>query len=225
MRPSSTDVVSREHDEPEPRSGSGSRSPYSDVSEHLIKSSTHLLSGLLAANRAMVSSLKGGSRRTNDETVDDSPDELAYTEDDWSFGRTAEARGHLDVGDTVRFTKRLSDADVRSFAHASGDTNRLHLDRDFAERTRFEGRIVHGTLLAGLISSALARLPGLTIYLTQDLEFVAPGRIGERFTAACEVTETLGEARYRLDTRVSNQDDETLLEGEAIVLVDELPDR
>jgi len=41
---------------------------------------------------------------------------------------------------------------------------------------------------------------GVTVYLSQDLEFVGPVRIGETVTAECEIVEDLGGDRYRLHT-------------------------
>jgi len=57
---------------------------------------------------------------------------LAYEELDWTFERTVDAPGDIQVGDTVTFEKEIDDEDVRAFARASGDTNRLHLDDEFA---------------------------------------------------------------------------------------------
>jgi len=148
--------------------------------------------------------------------------DTAYEDGDW----TTEYLGSedaIEVGDTVRFSKPLDEGDVEAFAEISGDTNRLHLDRDYATGTRFDERIVHGTLVAGTISAALARLPGLTIYLSQDLSYLAPVPIGARATAACEVVEDMGRDRYRLSTEVT-ADEETVLEGEATVVVDPLPE-
>ena len=127
-------------------------------------------------------------------------------------------------GTGVETTERIeADEDVTAFAAASGDTNPLHLDDVFASQTRFRGRIAHGTLIGGLISAALARLPGLTIYLSQDLEFHNPVRVGDRLTAICEIVEDLGDDQYRLTTRVLDGED-AVIDGEAVVLVDELPD-
>lgn len=131
----------------------------------------------------------------------------------------------LDVGDRVRFTKTLTDDDVARFAAATGDTNPLHLDSEWAEETRFEGRIVHGALASGLISAALARLPGSVIYLSQDVEFQAPVRLSDRLTADVSVVEDLGEGRFRLRTQVlRHQEEDVIIDGEAVVLIDELPD-
>ncbi|MFB6074083.1 MAG: MaoC family dehydratase [Haloarculaceae archaeon] len=142
---------------------------------------------------------------------------------EWHVELSEEHRERLGVGDRVEFTKGISDEDVRQFAAASGDTNPLHLDDEFASKTRFKGRIAHGTLVGGLISAALARLPGLTIYLSQDLEFHNPVRIGDRLTAEVEIVEDLGDDQYRLTTRVVDEGD-VIIDGEAVVLIDELPE-
>lgn len=159
-----------------------------------------------------------------------SPD-TKYDDHGWEFearegrdvGPESGDVGTIDVGDVVRFRKTLDDEDVRRFADASGDTNRLHLDEEFARETRFGRRIVHGTLVGGVVSAALARLPGLTIYLGQDLRYLGPVDVGARVTAVCEVAEALGGERFRLSTAVYDPDGECVVDGEATVLVDELP--
>ncbi|WP_436909419.1 MaoC/PaaZ C-terminal domain-containing protein [Halosimplex marinum] len=149
--------------------------------------------------------------------------DTAYEKADWSF----EYVGHpdsIEVGDVVRFSKPLDEAEVEAFADASGDTNRLHLDDEYARGTRFGRRIVHGTLVAGVVSAALARLPGLVVYLSQEVSYLGPVDIGDRVTAACEVVEEVGEDRYRLTTTVTDGDDETVVDGEAVVLADPIPE-
>ncbi len=149
--------------------------------------------------------------------------DTAYEDDGWDFEYLG-GEETIDVGDGVRFSKVISEADVEAFAEASGDTNRVHLDREYAAETRFGERIAHGTLVAGTISAALARLPGLTIYLSQDLSYLGPVPLGEEVTAACDVVEDIGRGRYRLRTSVSRADGETVLDGEATVLSDPIPD-
>ncbi|WP_254536117.1 CBS domain-containing protein [Halomarina litorea] len=158
-------------------------------------------------------------------------DVTAYEDTDWEFHHEGEEDG-LSVGDVIRFRKVLSDADVRAFAEASGDTNRLHLDGEFASETRFGKRIAHGTLVSGTISAALARLPGLTIYLSQDLRFLGPVEVGDTIAAVCEVVEDLGGGKFRLVTAVydvsdveagAEEEGARVVDGEAVVLVDDLP--
>ena len=66
---------------------------------------------------------------------------------------------------------------------------------------------------------ALSRLPGLVIYLSQDVEFRAPVRLGDRVTAEVEAVESLGGGRFRLRTLVKKGED-VVIDGEAVILVD-----
>ncbi|MFT4921908.1 MAG: CBS domain-containing protein/acyl dehydratase [Haloarculaceae archaeon] len=148
--------------------------------------------------------------------------DTAYERDEWAFEYLG-LGDQIDVGDVVRFSKSLTDEDVEAFAEASGDTNRLHLDDDFAQASRFGERIAHGTLVGGIISSALARLPGMIIYLSQDLSYLGPVPLGSQVTAECEVVENIGENRFRLSTAVHRGDGETVIDGEAVVLSVPIP--
>ena len=184
------------------------------------RSLTLALDAATGVNRALATAVGDGESDAGD-VVDASIPSVAYERTDWSVERSTDDRAALDVGHYVQFTKRLSEADVRAFAAASGDTNRLHLDESYAGGTRFGGRIAHGVLVAGLVSAALARLPGTVVYLPQDLEFQRPVEIGEALTADCEIVEALGGDRFRVATAVENEAGEVVLDGDATVLVDE----
>jgi CBS domain-containing protein/acyl dehydratase len=147
----------------------------------------------------------------------------AYEEEGWEFDSRGTGDG-LDVGDVVRFTKTVSAADVEAFAEATGDTNRLHLDEAFAARSRFGERIAHGVLGAGVVSAALARIPGLTVFLSLELSFLAPVGLDERVTAVCEVVEDLGGRKYRLTAELFDESGECVIDGETVVLLDTVPD-
>jgi acyl dehydratase len=207
------------HDPDAPDVGDRVLDAVTGVTDGWVSASGHLTNSVVEANRAALAAfgLAGAG-------VSPGVDSVAYQRADWSTERSVAAPDGTHVGDTVRFSKRVTDADVAAFADASGDTNRLHLDDDFAERTRFGRRIAHGTLVAGLLSAALARLPGVTIYLSQDLRFTAPVGVGDRLTAVVEVTEELGGGRYRLDTDVVDDDGEACVTGEAVVVVDSFPE-
>jgi acyl dehydratase len=180
-----------------------------------------VLRSAMAANTVTLSAMErattGDWRRSGTESV-------AYDDPDWVSTRSVGDPEAIAVGDRVEFAKTLSDADVRAFADASGDTNRLHLDEGFAADTRFGGRIAHGTLVSGLISAALARLPGLTVYVSQDLEFQRPVPIDSQVRATVEVVEDLGGGRFRLSTVVENDDEEAVVDGEAVVFIDDQPE-
>lgn len=131
----------------------------------------------------------------------------------------------LSVGMSAEFSKEVTDADVRSFADITGDHNPVHLDDAIASRSRFGGRIAHGMLSAGIVSAAIAgKLPGPgSVYLSQTMKFTAPVRIGDTITATITVLELLSRNRVRLATTCRNQSGETVLDGEAVILLDSQP--
>jgi 3-hydroxybutyryl-CoA dehydratase len=127
----------------------------------------------------------------------------------------------LQIGDTDSLTKTITDDDIRAFADLTGDHNPVHLDDGFAKTTRFGRRIAHGMLSAGLISAVLAnKLPGTgTVYLSQSLTFVAPVYPGDTVTARVTVTRVREDRPIvTLETICTNQRDEPVIRGEAVVI-------
>ena len=128
------------------------------------------------------------------------------------------ARTSFTVGEEATFTRTFTQEDVQNFSKLSGDTNPIHLDENYARQTRFGGRIVHGMLVASLISSALGTiLPGPgCVYASQQLSFRAPARIGERLTARVRVSDwDATKGRIILATEVINDRNEQMIVGEA----------
>jgi 3-hydroxybutyryl-CoA dehydratase len=125
----------------------------------------------------------------------------------------------LKVGMTAFFCRAITDADVVSFSQLSGDTNPVHLDEDYAQTTPFNGRIVHGFLSASLISAAIAlQLPGPgSIYLSQNLSFKAPVRIGDMVEARVTVQQVLAERSRVVLATICSVGDVVVIEGEALV--------
>ena len=75
-------------------------------------------------------------------------------------------------------------------------------------------------LAAGVISAVIGtRLPGTgTIYVGQQLKFMAPVYVGDTITARVEVAEVNAEKnRVKLKTTCSNQEGTVVLDGEALV--------
>ncbi len=132
----------------------------------------------------------------------------------------------VKVGDTASFEKTVSEEDIVAFARATGDEQPLHLDDSYAAQTRFKRRVAHGMLSAGLISAALGTklAPQATVvYLSQSLRFLRPVFPGDTVTAKLEVTSVDPERRFvTCSTECVNQDGESVLTGEARVLLDAL---
>ena len=128
---------------------------------------------------------------------------------------------NLTPGQKATRTKTITDEMIRTFAELSDDTNPVHLDDAYAATTRFGKRIAHGMIAASLISAALANdLPGPgTVYLSQSLQFKAPVYPGDTVTAIIEVKSVREDKPIAtLTTTCVNQDNVTVIEGEAVVL-------
>ena len=127
----------------------------------------------------------------------------------------------LKTGQAASFAKTVSEADIVLFAGVSGDTNPVHLDQSFAEKTPFKTRIAHGMLSAGFISTVFGtKLPGPgAIYMSQTLKFKAPVKIGDTVVATCTVTEIIPEKRRANFSTVCKVGDTVVIEGEATIMV------
>jgi 3-hydroxybutyryl-CoA dehydratase len=139
------------------------------------------------------------------------------------IGRTID---ELKVGDAVEITKTVTESDILLYAGLSGDVNPAHLDESYAKKTPFKKRIAHGMLTAGYISAILGnKLPGPgTIYIGQELKFLAPVYIDDTITVRVEVAELIPEKnRVRLKTTCMNQNGKLILTGEALVLAPKRP--
>lgn len=126
----------------------------------------------------------------------------------------------LKVGDKGYVEKTITETDLYNFAGITGDFSWLHVNEVRASRGHFKTRIVHGMLLAGLISNVIGnQMPGVgTIYETQNLRFLRPCFIDDTIRAQTEVLELLPAGRVKLKTTCYNQYGEVLIDGEAIVI-------
>ncbi|WP_207482105.1 MaoC family dehydratase [Arenibaculum pallidiluteum] len=138
-----------------------------------------------------------------------------------SDGLTGHFIEDISVGMTAAFAKTVTEADILMYAGVSGDTNPVHLNEEYARGTMFKGRIAHGMLSAGLISAVLGtRLPGPgAIYMTQNLRFKAPVRIGDTVTARVTVTEVFPEKRRVAMRTECTVGDTVVIDGDALLMV------
>ena len=124
----------------------------------------------------------------------------------------------IRIGDFAQISNTVTESVINNFAKATGDFNPIHLDQTYAEKTYFKGRIAHGVLSLGYFSSVLGNLlpgPG-GIYLSQEVKFLAPVRIGDIITAKVEVIDLIPEKnRIKLKTTCTNQKGEVVVDGTA----------
>lgn len=127
----------------------------------------------------------------------------------------------LEVGQSSSYAKTITDADIVLFAGVSGDTNPVHLDDEFASKSRFGHRIAHGMLSAAFISTVLGtKLPGPgAIYLKQNLKFMAPVKVGDTVVATATI-DSLSPAKNRASMKtVVTVGDQVVIDGDAMVYV------
>lgn len=121
----------------------------------------------------------------------------------------------IPIGRQHVLERKMMVADVDTFAHLSGDLNPLHMNEEFAARTPFGQRVVHGLFTGALISMVHTQLtgPGF-VYVGQELRFLGPVFIGD--TVKIEVTVVEKKAAKRiliLDTMVRTQRGDQVLAG------------
>lgn len=124
----------------------------------------------------------------------------------------------LSIGQKATRSIMFTADHVKTFAALSGDYNPLHFDESFASKTKFKRLVVQGGLTTGLLHALVAMdMPGPgTVFLSQNWKFTAPVFIGDTITAEAEVV-SVHETKpvTQLKIKVTRQDGETVLEGEA----------
>lgn len=124
------------------------------------------------------------------------------------------------LGKTAKFSKTLTETDLYLYAGITGDLNPVHVNEEYAKTTKFKKRIAHGLLTASYICMPLGMyLPGPgTIQISQFLEFLKPVYIGDTINVHLEVVEILEKGRIKIRTLLTNQNEEIVIDGYAIVL-------
>ncbi len=128
----------------------------------------------------------------------------------------------IKIGDKFSTSKQITDSVVRAFAELSGDYNPIHLDDEFAKRTQFGRRIAHGMISGALISAVLGYefKERKVVYLSQTMKFVAPVFIDDTVTVTATVTNIREDKPIvTIETVCTNQNGETVVEGEAVVKI------
>lgn len=128
-------------------------------------------------------------------------------------------------GQTASITRTVTEAEIDAFAWATGDTNPVHMDEAYAQRTRFKHRIAHGMLVGSYISALLGtEFPGPgTIYMSQRMRFMKPVYVGDTIRVVATVTDYRDDkAILTIQTDCFNQRGDHVISGEAVCLVSDV---
>ncbi|BAQ11240.1 maoC like domain-containing protein [Bacillus sp. OxB-1] len=96
----------------------------------------------------------------------------------------------FEIGDTISYTKTISESDVYLFAGITGDFSQMHMNEEFMKTTPYKKRIAHGVLTFALGSTAStliqvqarAEIPSVS-YGYDKLRFTNPVFFGDTLTA------------------------------------------
>jgi acyl dehydratase len=122
----------------------------------------------------------------------------------------------FEPGQHVTLRKTFTEDDVRRFIDITGDRNPLHVDEEFAARTQFGRRVLHGMLTASIFSTMVGMLlPGNgAIYRSQTINFLRPVHVGETVTAHFLIRSVdRAKRRLTIDSWIENEAGERVIDG------------
>ena len=124
----------------------------------------------------------------------------------------------IKQNDTYIHEVMFTQEEVDTFARITGDANPLHIDPDYAAKTPFGRPIIHGFLSASVFSKVFGMLwPGEgTIYMYQDMKFLAPVFVDEPYIAKFEAIEVnTDKHRGTIKCCLENSEGKVVIEGTA----------
>lgn len=122
------------------------------------------------------------------------------------------------VGQTATRSATFTADHVETYARLTGDRNPLHFDEAFTAGTRFGRLLVQGGLTTGVLNALVAMdLPGPgSVFISHNWRFTGPVYIGDTVTAVATVLSVhASKPVTQLGIRITRQDGEVVLEGEA----------
>jgi len=133
----------------------------------------------------------------------------------------------IQIGMEASYSQTITDADVKSFAGISGDRNPVHLDEEYAHKSRYKRRIAHGMISSSFFSALFGtKIPGEgCVYVSQSLQFKRAVYLGDTVIATVIVTKVDHNKRrvfFRTHCKVKNR---IVIDGEAELYVPIQKDR
>ena len=135
---------------------------------------------------------------------------------------------HVELGETVTFSKTVGESDIYLFAGITGDFAGNHVNEEYMKRSSYGRRIAHGALIVGFMSTAsslmIANSVGKAIDETpvslgyDRVRFLKPVFINDTVTVTYTIDEIDTERRRsRSKIDVANQNGEIVAVAEHIL--------
>jgi UDP-4-amino-4,6-dideoxy-N-acetyl-beta-L-altrosamine N-acetyltransferase len=149
---------------------------------------------------------------------------LAIFKNDWVKCRVElvnRIKGPYSVGKIYKHKFQVTHEQVIKFADVTGDHNKVHFDDEYAKRSGFESKLVHGFLVTSIFSKVFGTIfPGDgTIYMTQSFSFQLPVYVGTELEATFKVISKIGR-KLIIKTSITNyKTSKVVVVGEATILI------
>lgn len=127
----------------------------------------------------------------------------------------------IRVGMTESYSKIITDVDVGIYAELSGDNNPVHINEDYARKSRFGKKIAHGLFSAGFFSAIFGtKLPGAgCVYVSQNLNFKKPVYIDDTVVATVTVLEVNKKSKKVMFKTECTVKHKVVIDGTAVIFI------
>lgn len=132
----------------------------------------------------------------------------------------------VSVGERFGTSVTVTEAHLVLGSGMFGDFNPLHVDEEFARKSVFGTRILHGPFTSALVAAPVGMYFARTAiaYLEHHCRFTAPVRPGDTLSTEWTVSEKLDKPRHRggivvLAGVATNQKGEVVVEAQGKILV------
>ena len=128
---------------------------------------------------------------------------------------------NFKVGDSVEISKLISQEIVNSFALISEDFNPLHVDSEYAAKSRYKKPIIPGMLACSLFSGLFGtKLPGEgCVYKSQSIRFKRAIYVGDNVTAKVEIISINNEKKVIKFKTICLVKGKVMIDGEAEIFL------
>lgn len=124
----------------------------------------------------------------------------------------------VNVGDTVSFSKTITESDAALYMATTGDFGPIHINQAYAKTTMFQERLAPGIMVAGMATSVLTgELAGLKgVSIEDTFFFLGPVKYGDTIYAEVKIVEKIMEKRIAVwEAIFENQDKKVVLKVSA----------
>lgn len=132
----------------------------------------------------------------------------------------------LAVGECFGASLTINETHLTLGAGLTGDFNPLHVDEEFARRSRYGSRILHGVMTSAIIGGPVGmHFHGTAVaFLEHNTRFLAPVRIGDTLTTTWTIVELVPKPKHSggivaMHATCRNQSGATVAEADGKVLV------